>query len=283
MRLHHTASGVFPNLTNRATFFDVVAVNVWGTRRARVLDHVSTQKTRPIGGPHKAYARCVPGRNEATGNRFQLKYGRLLPYKNVSPFVVILRAGRLPVTWADVTLVVDGFFQRGWRARIAWIELTFDTKGVPFYLFSRELCTRARNVREFEDEHGTTLCIGSPRSSRRLKIYRKTYDVVRVEFTLQNRFLRKQGITKPEELAFLRKANLWDQVSFRKVDQAVGRSLPPRIRDPWTWLGHGLPPADLLPSILQKTLREVHVDPAPFIVTSERGHLLRRMQRNLIW
>ena len=279
---HHDTSGVFSHLDNSAAFLDVVAINVWGRRRRTALDHVSTKKTRHIGGHGRAYACCIPGCNKRTGNSMQFKYGVLLPYKNISPFVVIVWAGGLPVTWADVTPVIDAFLQRGWRARIAWVELTFDTKGIPLDLFSWELCTTARAVREFEGEHGPTLCIGSPKSSWRLKIYRKG-PLVRAEFTLRSGFLRQHGIVKPQELSLLRKVNLWDQVSFREVDQTHGYSLPPRIRDTWTWLGHGLPPADLPPSVLLKTLRSVRVDPKPFIVRSARETLLRQMQRNLIW
>jgi len=84
-------------------------------------------------------------------------------------------------------------------------------------------------------------------------------------------------------LSLLRKVNLWDIVSFRRADQTQGHLLPPRIRETWRWLGHGLPPKDLPPSILLKTLRRLHIDPKPFFVRSEREALLRRMQRNLIW
>jgi len=280
---HHETPGVFPHFVNSAAFFDTVVVHAWGKQRITSLDHVSTGKNRPIGGYGRVYARGVPGCSKPTGNPVQFKYGVQLPYKNISPFVVIVWAGRLPVTWADVTLVIDAFLQRGWRARIAWVELTFDSEGIPLDLFNRELCTRARTVREFEGEYGNTLYVGGSNSSWRLKIYRKTYDVVRTEFTLQSRFLRKRGISRPQELSLLRKVNLWDQVSFRKVDQTHGHSLPPRIRDPWTWLGHGLPPSDLPPSVLLKTLHTVRVDPKPFIVRSAREKLLRHMQRNLIW
>jgi hypothetical protein len=280
---HHKTPGVFRHFVNCAAFFDVVALNVWGKRRIEALDYFLTETNRPIGGYGRPYGRCVLGCNQPTENPVQFKYGVQLPYGNISPFLVILRAGGLPVTYADMTLAIDAFLRRGWRARIAWVELTFDTEGIPFYLFSQELCTTARAVREFEDEHGMTLCIGSPRSSWRFKIYRKTYGIVRNEFTLQSRFLRKHGISRPQELLLLRKVNLWDRVSFRRVDQTHGHSLPLRIRDPWTWLGHGLPPADLPPSVLLKTLREVRVDPKPYIVRSAREKLLRHMQRNLIW
>ena len=275
--------GVYPHFVNSAAFFDVVAVRVWGKRRVTPADRVSTGKSRAIGGNGRAYARCIPGRSEVTKNPMQFKYGVMLPYQNVSPFIVILWAGGAPVTWADVTVVVDAFLQRGWRARIAWVELTFDTEGFPFNFFARELCTTARKGGAFEGKNGTTIYVGGTNSSWRLKLYRKTYEVVRVEFTLQSRFLRKHGISRPQELSLLRKVNLWDTVFFRKIDQSQGSSLPPRIREPWTWLDHGLPPRDLPPAVLLKTLRRLHVNPSPFIVRSEREDLLRHMQRNLIW
>jgi len=280
---HHKISGVFQHVVNSAAFFDVVALNLWGKRRTTLLDHVSTEKSRAIGGYGRAYGRCAPGRNRRTNNPMQFKYGRQLPYQNISPYFLILRAGRLPVTWADATLVIDAFLQQGWRARISWVELTFDTEGVPFDRFAWELCTTARNVREFDGECGTTVYVGGSNSSWRFKLYQKTDDVVRSEFTLHGRFLRKHGITKPQELSLLRKAPLWSRVSFREVDQTHGYSLPARIRDAWTWLGHGLPPNDLPPSCVLKTLRAVHVNAEQFVVRSPRENLLRRMQRNLIW
>jgi hypothetical protein len=280
---HHKTPGVFQHLINSAAFFDVIAVNVWGKRRTTVLDHVAREKNRPIGGYGRAYARCIPGLNRRTGNPLQIKYGLLLPYRNISPFFVIVWAGRLPVTWADLSLVIDAFLQRGWRARVSWAEVTFDTSGFPFDIFSWEICTTARTIREFEGEHGNTLYVGGSNSSWRMKIYHKTHDVVRNEFTFQARFLRKCGITKPEELSLLRKAPLWKQVSFRKVDLTHGHARPRSTGDPWAWLGDGLTPADLQTSVALKTLRDAHIDPKGFTVRSAREKLLRRMQGNLIW
>jgi hypothetical protein len=280
---HQDTPGVFQHLVNEAAFFDVIAVNVWGERRKTVLDHVAREKNRPIGGSGRAYARCIPGRNTRTGNPLQIKYGVQLPYGNISPFFVILRAGRLPVTFADLSLGIDAFLQRGWRARVSWTELTFDTEGFPFDIFSWELCTTARKVREFENERGNTLCVGAPNSRWRLKVYEKTNVLTRVEFTFQAKFLRKFGITKPQELSLLRKAPLWNQVSFRKVDLSHGHARPRSTCDPWAWLGDGLSPADLQSSVALRTLREAHVDPKGFIVRSSRENLLRHMQRNLIW
>lgn len=280
---HHQAPGVFPHFVNEAAFFDVIAVNVWGKPRQTVLDHVVRGKNRPIGGHGRAYARCIPGCNKRTGNPLQIKYGVQLPYGNISPFFVILRAGRLPVTWADLSLTIDSFLQSGWRARVSWAELTFDTEGFPYDIFGWELCTTARKIREFENEDGKTLCVGAPNSCWRLKVYEKTDVVRRVEFTCQARFLRKYGITQPQELALLRKAPLWNQVSFRKVDLTHAHARPRSNGDPWAWLGDGLTPADLQTSVALKTLRDAHLDPKGFIVRSAREKLLRQMQGNLIW
>jgi hypothetical protein len=182
-----------------------------------------------------------------------------------------------------VALVIDTFLQSGWRARVSWVELTFDTEGFPFDSFCWELCTTARKKREFEGTHGNTLYVGAPNSSWRLKVYRKTHTVKRVEFTLQHRFLRKCGITKPQELALLRKAPLWSRVSFRKVDLTRGYFSPDSVADPFAFLGDAATPADIPTSIALKTLRDAHRDPQGFIVRSARENLLRRMQHNLIW
>jgi hypothetical protein len=276
-------AGVFPHLVNSAAFVDRIEIAVWGRRRARALDHIAQGKNRAIGGSGKAYARCIPGRNIPTGNQMQFKYGVMLPYRNVSPFVVILWAGRLPVTCADAMLVMDAFLRQGCRARVSRLELTFDTKGILLDRFTSELCTRARIVGEIEGEYSTTLYAGGVHSPWQLKIYRKTHDVVRVEFTLRSAFLRKHGIVKPEEISLLRKIRLWDQISFREVDQSRGDELPPRIKNPWGWLRHGLPP-DLPPSMVLETLREARVPkPERWVVRSDRERLLCKMQKSLIW
>jgi hypothetical protein len=250
--------GVFPHLLNTAAFCDKVEIAVRGTRRATVLGHIAQGKNQAIGGSGKAYARCIPGRNIPTGNRMQFKYGVMLPYGNISPFVVTLWAGRLPVTCADVMLVINGFLRQGYRASVSRLELTFDTKGIPLDWFTSELCTTARIFREVEGRFGTTIYAGGVRSEWQLKIYRKGHDIGRIEFTLRSAFLRRHGIVRPEEISLLRKIWLWDHVSFREVDQSRGDELPRRIKEPWIWLDHGLPP-DLPPSMVLQALREARV------------------------
>ncbi len=274
--------GVFPHLADAAAFIDKVEIEVWGNKLTKVRGHVKQEQNRAIGGAGRTYARCIRGRNIPTSNALQFKYGVMLAYGNISPFVVILWAARVPVTCADVEIAISGFLRQGYRANISRIELTFDTTGIPLERFTRELCTTARTFREIEGEDGTTIYVGGVNSPWQLRIYQKTYWVVRVEFMLRSTFLRNHGIVRPYELSLLRKAHLWDHVSFREVDQSQGSALPPRIRTHWIKVGHGLPP-DMPACIIRKALRESRVDPSRWVVRSPREDLLRRMLKNLIW
>jgi hypothetical protein len=283
MGKHRRIPGIFPHLVNEAAFVDKLVMGVWGVRRAEILDYIAKEKSRAIGGHGRAYARCIPGRNTATGNPLQFKYGVMLPYKGVSPYVVQLLADRQPVTCADAILAMDGFMRLGCRAKVSQLELTFDTEGIPLELFTWELCTTARTFREMESDYGATLYAGGVNSSWQLKIYQKTDAIVRVEFTIRNMFLRKVGIVRAPEAYLLRRAHLWDHASFREVDQSEGDALPPRIRKHWTKLGHGLPPDDMPACIVIDLLREARIDPARWVVRSQREDLLRKMQHNMIW
>jgi hypothetical protein len=274
--------GVFPHLVNAASFVDVIDIALWGVRRINVPGWIQQKNNLAIGGPGRAYARCIRGVNKKTGNRLQFRYGKFLPYKNVSPFALSVRSDRLPVTCADVELAIAAFLRLGYKATVSRIEFTFDVKDIPLDLFARELCTTARTFKEFESDSGTTLYAGGPRSPLQLKIYQKTYAIVRSELTLRSVFLRRHGIVRPQEAFQLRKARLWDHVSFREVNQSDGDALPTRIRKHWTRLGHGLPP-DMPAAIVLKSLRESRADPSRWLVRSPREVLLRKMQHSMIW
>jgi hypothetical protein len=275
-------SGVFPHLVNGAAFVDKVEIAVWGKKRTRVLNYIGQKKNRAIGGFGRSYARCIRGRNIPTGNPLQLKYGVMLPYGNISPYVVVLWAGRLPVTCADVMLAIDGFVRLGCRAKVSRVELTFDTTGIPLERFIWELCTTARSIRVIEGEEGTTVYVGGVNSPLQLKMYDKTHSIVRVEFILQSTFLRNHEIVRPHELSLLRKADVWKHVSFRELDQSQGHALPPKIRRHWIKVGHGLPP-NMPAAIIRRALREWRIDPSRWVVRSAREDLLRRMLKNMIW
>ncbi len=204
-----------------------------------------------------------------TGNRLQFRYGKFMPYQNVSPFALSVRSDRLPVTCADVELAMAAFVRQGYKAKVSRIEVTFDVTDIRLDLFARELCTTARSFREIQSASGTTLYVGGVNSPWQVKLYQKTSTIVRVEFTLRNMFLRRHRIVRPHEVFLLRKARLWDHVFFRQINQANGGALPARIRTHWARLGHGLPP-NMPSSVVLKALRSARLDPNRWLVRSPR-------------
>jgi hypothetical protein len=186
-----------------------------------------------------------------------------------------------PVTCADVFLILDGLFRRGYTAAISSVELTFDTAGTPLWRFGRDLCSRA-TVTELGSQARRTLYVGGPRSPWQVRIYQKTLSLVRVEFVLRSTFLRAHGIRRPQDLLRLRKVDLWRLVSFRVVDRASRYALPPRASEPW--LKHGLPLPPAMPaSIVERELRSAGLSPRRWVIRSDCETLLRKMQRAMIW
>lgn len=279
---HSKAMGVFSYLIDQAAFMDKIVVDVRGVRRKRSAASITGNGNRAIGGPGRFYARCIPRRHEVSGNKLQLKYGVMKPYKSLSPFKVTIWANRSPVTCSDVLLVLDGFFRIGYKAVVSSVELTFDTSGVQLWQFQRDLCSRARKTEVGDGRGVPTVYVGGVRSGRELRIYEKSPSIVRVEFVLRSVFLRAHGIRRLQDLLLLKKVNLWRHVSFRKVNHDAGDSLPPRVREPWLQRGLALPPA--MPAcIVERELRDAGIQPGDWVVWSERQKLLRKMQRATIW
>jgi hypothetical protein len=221
-------------------------------------------------------------RSLASGNQLQFSYGPLRHFRNLSPFKLTLWARKHPVLCADVLLILDSLMRQGYRTRLSAAELSFDVDNNLLSQFTDELCTRSRLLRDFKGPKGDRLYVGGVNSPWDVKFYERDDSIARIEFTLRSIFLRKHKIARVQELYLLRRVRLWDLISFRLVDQSQGDKLPPRIKVPWTKLGHGLPP-QVPASIVLRELRESRIDPSRFVVPSPREFLLRQMQRNMIW
>ena len=276
-------SGVFNYAVNRAAFIDKVIVDVKGTRRTRSIPRVRKQQNLAIAGPGRFYARVMRGIDAVAGNGLQLKYGLMRRFENLSPFVLTLWADSRPVTCAGVLCALDSLLRLGHKSTISAVELTFDTESIPVWRFARELCTRARMITEiYNNGLLATLYVGSARSPLQVRIYRKTFSIVRVEFVLRSVFLRAHGIRRPPDLLLLRKVDLWKHVGFHEVEHRRGDELPPGVRKPWLQRGLSLPPA-MPAAIVERCLRDEGINPSRWVVSSEREHLLRKMQSNLVW
>jgi len=272
----------YPHLSDAAAFLDKADVNIWGKRRQRLLNGIREERNLAIGGPGRNYARCIRGHSNTSGNQLQIKYGVLRPYKHLSPFKLSVWAGKRPVMCADLLLILQSFMCAGYRAIVSSVELTFDVENIALGQFTEELCTRARHFRDHKGTIAGTFYVGGANSTWQTKFYMRTYSVGRIEFTLRSGFLRTNDIVRIHELYRLRKAPIWNLISFRQIDQTDGHKLPPRVKTSWTWLGHGLPP-DIPAWIVLQVLRKARVDPSRWVVRSPREELLRKMQRNLVF
>ncbi len=281
-RSEQANDGVFEHFINNAGFLDKVEVAVWGRRRKRPSPLILGAKNFAIGGPLSFYARCMRRRHGASGNRAQVKYGRMRQFKNLRPFVVTMWSGESPLTCADVALFLDGFFRRGHKAVVSRVELTFDTSGIPLWRFGRDLCCRARVTEHWGKNGKVTLYVGGANSPLQLRIYEKSDSIVRVEFILRSQMLRKLHVYKLQDLLLLKRADIWKHVGFHEVVHTEGHLLPARVREPWIKNGLRLPPA-MPASIVERELRAARINPDRWVVRSDRELLLRKMQRRLIW
>jgi hypothetical protein len=138
-------------------------------------------------------------------------------------------------------------------------------------------------VRKFLDKNGkTTIYVGALRAPRELRLYEKTDSIVRVEFILRSTFLRALSVRKPQDLLLVKNAPLWRKVGFREVSISGAATPPRQVRQ--RWLDRGLTVLRRMPARdVELELRKAGVNPSDWVVRSDRGRLLRRMQKRLIW
>ncbi len=92
------------------------------------------------------YARSRHGENRLTGNPFELKYGKLHKWEHVAPFRLVVRSEGLPLSGAQVRIILDSLFRKGYRCKISQAELTFDTSQYSFSFFRHQLFSHARSL-----------------------------------------------------------------------------------------------------------------------------------------
>jgi hypothetical protein len=277
-------SGVFQRLADKSAFIDKAVLGIWGHRRERVPPAVELAQSRAIGGSTRMYARLLPGQSQLTGNPFELKYGRLHPYRNVPPFRLSLRSDIVPLSAAGVSSTIDSLFRRGFHCQISQVEFTFDVTGYSFPFFREHLLTAAHSVTEVGMQDRRTLYAGGPRSPSQLRIYQKTDSLMRLEFVLRRAWLHAHGIEQLDDLLLLRDLDVWASASFPEFREERLASVLNRM--PSCWGKNILLQQPRRPSLrfLAGVLRwRCGVNPAPLLRHSQADHLLRRMQRKLLW
>jgi len=231
------------------------------------------------------YARAQHGKNRLTGNPFELKYGKLRNWEHVAPFRLVVRSEGLPLSGAQVRIILGNLFRKGYRCQVSQVELTFDISQYSLAFLRRQLLSHARSLTALQDRHKrNTLYVGTVRSPWQLRMYQKTDACVRVEFVLRPAFLRKHSFGSIESLVGLRKLDIADMAQFREFRE--GRLMPilKRTRNFWgkelllqspsRW------PLQVLVSVLRYRGR---MNPEIFLRCSSTQHLLYRMLSNLVW
>ena len=277
-------SGVFQRLADKSAFIDKAVLSVWGHRRERVPPAVELAQSLAIGGSTRMYARLLPGHCQLTGNPFELKHGRLHRYPNVPPFRLSLRSDVVPLSAAGVSATIDSLFRRGFHCQISQVEFTFDVTGFSFLFFREHLRTTAHSITEVGKQDHKTLYAGGPRSPWQLRIYQKTASLMRLEFVLRRAWLHAHGIEQLDDLFLLRDIDVWTSASFSEFREQRLASVLNRMPNCW---GKNI----LLQQPRRRSLRflagvlrwRCGVDPGPLLRHSQADHLLRRMQRNLLW
>jgi len=222
--------GVFMNLANQRAFLDKLTVGIRGIRKESAGEAVQLEASKAIGGSGRNYARKQAGVT-ATGNSFDLLYGRMRLIGIIPSMIMTLRSDRKPITVEEITKAQDAVCEKGWRASISQVELTFDFTGLSVEFFYRSVFSSAHRYRTIRDEKGwQTYYIGGRTAPWQVRIYQKTGRVVRLEFVLRRPFLRQQGITQISELKKLCTVDFSRRLWLRELDAVALKSLERRVR-----------------------------------------------------
>jgi hypothetical protein len=286
MKMKFTVEGVFPALFNNRAFLDKVVVSIKGNKRDLSQLEVRRRVKRAIGGSGAKYARLEQGVLASSGNSYDLLYGPMRLVGILPSLVFTLRSDEAPVTVAEIVGAINGICEKGWRASVSLVELTFDFAGLSTEWFRYRVFSSAHTFTTVSDENGNeTHYIGGRTSPSQAKTYQKTKDVTRLEFTLRRPFLRQQDIAEPSELEKLRTLDFSRYLWLRELDEAALKSLERSVvvnkdvrRRALIYLSESLAHREFVP--LAKKL--FHAVPSELLTESPVEERLWRMQSRLV-
>jgi hypothetical protein len=220
--------GVFPELIGKKAFLDKVVVSLRAIKKESPGSAVKDLVNQPIGGYGKKYARRERGVLRASGNSYELVYGRLMP---VLPLMVLtVRSDESPTTARFVKSAINAVCEGQWQAKVSLVEMTFDFKNIPIEFFRRNVFTSAYKFRSLQDKDGRkTFYVGVRTSPWQGRIYQKTRQVVRLEFIFRRPFLRQHRITEVSDLKNLRTLDLTRRLWLRKLNCAGAKQLEIKV------------------------------------------------------
>ena len=258
----------FSFLLAYAAFVDTLEVSVYGESRRRPLSSVRLDQNQAVGGSRSNYARSQRGTCCLTGNPFEWRYGVFRPNRlRVPPHRVILRSETAPLTRRSVRSVLDALFRHGYRAVVSKYEITFDTH-IPLHFLFKHACCRL-TVRRFE----SSICFGSPRSTKQVRVYLKAPSVIRLEFVLRRGALRAHRIDSVESVGKVPALGLFDWFPIRELRDRSAT-------------GEGSVPAELRTASMRKLRRFCRRNGLAFQNLTKQcpeERTLRRMLGSFVW
>jgi hypothetical protein len=284
-RRRKPSSRVFSWSVNNVAFIDKIVLSVDGELKPNFEDELQHPESQGIYTPDSLYSRAVSGIFWLNGNPVDVVYGRTRKFKNVPTLQITMRSERIPLTAAQVRLLVEKLTDGPATIRVSSVEFTFDVTGVTIDYVRQHIIHRAQNdARVLSDGRRMTIYVGSRRSAWEVSIYEKTSTVLRLEFILRRPFLSRWGINKPEDVLLLRKLNVWDLLSVRRFSASSAA----RVTRTWnnaigtelvlTW-GEYKRPLRSLPRILKN--HGVH--PHQVLRRTRLQRKLEAMQRRFLW
>jgi hypothetical protein len=274
---------ILPALVDRKAFFDTVTISIWGNRRQRPANSVQLLDNPAIGGWGRTYARAWLGIFLPTGNPYELRYGVARNARFVPPLRLIVRSERTPVTINDTMAIIDALCRKGWRAKVAQVELTFDLTGLSIDYFWRGIMSRAKRYVLWERAGGEAVYVGGQTSPSQVRVYAKTETVTRFEFILRRPFLRRLLIRRLPDLERLRTMDIGFLVRLCELKPGALNALEQTVEDEFRRRAlrsffRGYPLRDSLRAA-KKLFR---ADPEKMIAVSPEEKRLRKMQARLV-
>jgi hypothetical protein len=230
------------------------------------------------------------GRNKAylasSGNPFDLVYGRRRLDAFLPALVLTLRSEGAPITVDEIENVINGYCEKGWTASVSVVELTYDFTGLSTEWFRFTVFSSAYKLLTLQDKNGAeTHYFGGPTSPVQEKVYEKTKEVTRLEFTPRRPFLRQQGITRPSELEKLRTIDFSRRVWLRELDKEALKSLERSVGDAENVRRRALVSVSRCLAhreFIPRAKKYYHAKPDDLLVQSPVEKRLRRMQARLV-
>jgi hypothetical protein len=281
-----TVEGVFPDVVDIKAFLDKVTVSINGKRRDSPQIELRQRVRRPIGGSGGKYSWIEQAVLASSGNPFDLVYGPMRLGGILPALVLTLRSEGAPLNVDEIENVIDGYCEKGWTASVSLVELTFDLTGLSTEWFRFCVFSSAHRFRTRRDDYGAeTHYFGGPTSPLQTKVYEKTKEVTRLEFTLRRPFLRQQGITKLSELEKLRTLDFSRRFWLRELDKEALKTLERSVGDAENARRRALVSVSRCLAhreFIPRAKKYYHAVPGDLLVQSPVEKQLRRMQARLV-